>query len=403
MNKSALRVIVIGAGLGGLALAQGLHRDGIDVAVYERDASPTSRAQGYRLRMNPDGLAALEQLLPQHLNRLVSATCSIQPPSAYFDDRLDPIPSTDPGRGDEGGRNVAVNRLTLRQILLGGLGEIVSFGRECTGYETHADGTVTARFRDGSHTTGDVLVAADGVNSPVRQQYLPHARVMDTGVRTIYGRCPLTEAAVAAIPERLFTLYSGVLGPDHRHLGLAPVQYRPPVHRAVAELGGAAVEFTDTEDYMMCLFSAPAELLPLSDDELHSASGEQLRDLVMAQTRDWSPRIGTILEMWDPATVFPLTIRSTVPITPWQTTAVTLLGDAIHAMSPAVGVGANTALRDAALLATQLGKAARGAELIPALRDYETAMLDYGFQAVRTSAEFGRQRMGQAPLPTDAR
>ncbi|MGW4248955.1 FAD-dependent oxidoreductase, partial [Nocardia sp. NPDC004722] len=81
---------------------------------------------------------------------------------------------------------------------------------------------------------------------------------------------------------------------------------------------------------------------------------------------------------------------------------VTLLGDAIHAMSPAVGVGANTALRDAALLATQLGKAARGAEIVAALRDYETAMIDYGFQAVRTSAEFGRRRMGQAPLPADA-
>ncbi|MEC3952430.1 FAD-dependent monooxygenase [Nocardia sp. CDC153] len=401
MNTSPLRVIVIGAGLGGLALAQGLRRDGIEVTVYERDTSPTSRTQGYRLRMNPDGLAALEQLLPQHLNQLVSATCSIQPPSAYFDARLDPIPSTDPGRGHDGGRNVAVNRLTLRQILLAGLGDVVSFGRECTGYKTNPDGTVTAVFRDGSHATGDVLVAADGVNSPVRHQYLPHARVMDTGVRTIYGRFPLTEETVAAIPERLFTLYSGVLGPDHRHLGLAPVQYRPPVHEAVAELGGA-VEFTDTEDYMMCLFSAPAELLPLSDDELHSASGTQLRDVVVAQTRDWSPHIGTILEMWDPATVFPLTIRSSVPIAPWQTSTVTLLGDAAHAMSPAVGVGANTALRDAALLATQLGKAARGAELVPTVHDYETAMIDYGFRAVRTSAKFGQQRMGQAPLPADA-
>ncbi|GAB2521000.1 FAD-dependent oxidoreductase [Nocardia heshunensis] len=401
MNNSGLRVIVIGAGLGGLALAQGLHRDGIDVAVYERDASPTSRVQGYRLRLNPDGLAALEQLLPQHLNALVSATCSIQPPSVYFDDRLEPIPSTDPGHGHGGGRNVAVNRLTLRQILLDGLGEIVSFGRECTGYETHADGTVTARFRDGSRATGDVLVAADGVNSSVRRQYLPHARVMDTGVRTIYGRLPLTEAAMAAIPERLFTLYSGVIGPDHRHLGLAPVQYRPPVGQAVRELG-ASIAFTDTEDYMMCLFSARADLLPMSDEQLRQASGTQLRDLVTSQTRDWSPQIGAILEMWDTATVFPLTIRSSVPLAPWPTSTVTLLGDAIHAMSPAVGVGANTALRDAALLATQLGKAARGAELVPTLRDYESAMIEYGFRAVRTSAEFGRQRMGQAPLPMEA-
>ena len=68
------RIIIIGAGLGGLALAQGLIRAGFDVIVFERDQSPESRAQGYRISIRAMGLAALKALLPQaRFERLDSA------------------------------------------------------------------------------------------------------------------------------------------------------------------------------------------------------------------------------------------------------------------------------------------------------------------------------------------
>jgi 2-polyprenyl-6-methoxyphenol hydroxylase-like FAD-dependent oxidoreductase len=71
---------------------------------------------------------------------------------------------------------------------------------------------------------------------------------------------------------------------------------------------------------------------------------------------------------------------------PWPTTNVTLLGDAIHSMTPFRGIGANTALRDAQLLSRQLIAADRGElPLLDAIHDYEAKMLDYGFAAVRTS------------------
>ena len=54
MHKG-LRVRIIGAGTGGLCLAQGLKRDDVEVEVFERDHTPTDRLQGYRLSINATG------------------------------------------------------------------------------------------------------------------------------------------------------------------------------------------------------------------------------------------------------------------------------------------------------------------------------------------------------------
>jgi 2-polyprenyl-6-methoxyphenol hydroxylase-like FAD-dependent oxidoreductase len=65
---------------------------------------------------------------------------------------------------------------------------------------------------------------------------------------------------------------------------------------------------------------------------------------------------------------------------------VTLLGDALHNMTPFRGIGANTALRDAAALRRALAAAAGGqVDLIQALAAYERDMIGYGFAAVQTS------------------
>jgi 2-polyprenyl-6-methoxyphenol hydroxylase-like FAD-dependent oxidoreductase len=50
-----MHVLIIGGGIGGLCLAQGLRRRGVSVAVYERDRTPDARLQGYRLSIEPPG------------------------------------------------------------------------------------------------------------------------------------------------------------------------------------------------------------------------------------------------------------------------------------------------------------------------------------------------------------
>jgi len=63
-------VLISGAGLGGLLLAQSLRSHRIPFRLYERDAAGSSRGQGYRIRISVDGISALEQVLdPAHYAR----------------------------------------------------------------------------------------------------------------------------------------------------------------------------------------------------------------------------------------------------------------------------------------------------------------------------------------------
>jgi 2-polyprenyl-6-methoxyphenol hydroxylase-like FAD-dependent oxidoreductase len=64
MPTSPSNVIIIGAGTGGLCLAQGLKRAGISVAVYERDRTRADGLQGYRVGIDADGKRALRANLP---------------------------------------------------------------------------------------------------------------------------------------------------------------------------------------------------------------------------------------------------------------------------------------------------------------------------------------------------
>jgi 2-polyprenyl-6-methoxyphenol hydroxylase-like FAD-dependent oxidoreductase len=112
----------------------------------------------------------------------------------------------------------------------------------------------------------------------------------------------------------------------------------------------------------------------------------ELHHLVTELTRTWHPDLRQLIALADPLSFFPINIRTSVPVPQWPTTNVTLIGDAIHTMTPGRGVGANTALRDARLLGQKLAAARDGqVPLLAAIRDYETQMIGYGFDAVRKS------------------
>jgi 2-polyprenyl-6-methoxyphenol hydroxylase-like FAD-dependent oxidoreductase len=403
--SSNFRVGVIGGGTGGLCLAQALHQAGVPVAVYERSGVRTDRLQGYRVHINPKGSRALHECLPRELWQTFVDTCG-SPGGAFrfVDERLGELlsieddvtagPDHDPTRSHH-----SVSRITLHQVLSAGLSDVLHLDKEFERYERAADGTITCHFGDGTTATVGVLVGADGANSRVRRQYLPEARRIDTGIRAIAGKLPLTDEVRSRLPEAVWSGPNNVLPPSGCGMFMAPHDLSESLLSTAANaIGGndaSAAEgphFDNTTSYLMWSYAANNSKYPCTDDELSALDTRGLRELAGRQIAGWHPDLRRMVADTPDETVTLLPIRTSVPVKQWETTTVTVLGDAIHSMTPFRGIGANTALRDAQLLARNLIAAARGErELLAAIRDYETRMIDYGFAAVRLSLRTARQ------------
>jgi 2-polyprenyl-6-methoxyphenol hydroxylase-like FAD-dependent oxidoreductase len=279
----------------------------------------------------------------------------------------------------------SIDRLTLRQVLLAGLDDIVHFGKECTHYEQQPDGTVRAHFADGTAAVGDVLVAADGVGSRIREQFLPYAELIDTGVRWLGGKTLLNDELRTLLPPQLAETFGMVhTGAQSMLFGLVTFQQDPT--QAAAHFW-PGLRLHTTGDYVFWGILAQQKQIGMSDHQLSALSGAELQQLALNLVADWPRILRMLVEQCQPDQTFVLKMRHAKPIEPWQTTNVTLLGDAIHAMPPR-GSGANTALRDASQLADRLIAAeSLGISLHQALHDYESEMLRYGFDALRASLQ----------------
>jgi salicylate hydroxylase len=385
-----LSVVVIGGGIGGLCLAQGLKKAGVKVAVYERDRTATDRLQGYRVHISPAGSRALNECLPPHLFEAFDRTCG-KPTRAmrFLTEDMDVLLSlsTEFASADPIARHRSVSRISLRQVLLAELDDVVRFDKTFTHYEEISDdGRVVAHFADGSWAVGDVLIAADGGGSRVRRQLLPHAPRLDTGVVGIAGKVFLDAARRKLAP----ILLDGLCLVAARNAGLFVAMQELNDDAPIAGVGGndpeaVGTHFDNTRSYVMWAVGARRAQLGLADD-IDALDHEALRRIALDVMAMWDDRFRELVRLSDCDTINILPIRTSAPVAPWPSGRVTLIGDAIHAMTPYRGIGANVALKDATLLCRALVAAQRGEqELVAAIGAYETQMRDYGFKAVANS------------------
>ncbi|MBK0866131.1 FAD-dependent monooxygenase [Saccharopolyspora sp. HNM0986] len=352
-----MRVLVIGAGIGGLAAAKGLLEAGHDVEVFEH--AEALRDGGAAVTVWSNGTAALGQLGVSlaDVGRPLHSLRSI----------------TDSGRllweadlADVTERLGSPTIETPRRLLTGKLAaalptHVLHFGRRCTGVAETAD-RVVARFADGTSAEGDVLIGADGQRSVVRNQVLGGRPARMTGWASWQG---LTRSDLPMAQGNQTVNIAGRVA----HCGFIPA-------------GGGLLHWWFD--------------LPWQDGEPIGSVRELRRAFA-----GWPDPVWPLLEEIGPEDVgfFPH-IRHKVPRI-WGGPRTTLIGDAVHAMPPAVAQAANQTLEDAWLLSHLLGAVERHPE--EALRSYEcerrSRVLKVSRTAALTSAQRSTplQRLGRMP------
>lgn len=348
-----MTIAIVGAGLGGLALAQVLHVNGIDAVVYERESSRGARGQGGTLDIHSGQRALREAGLIDQFYAIARGEGQdmrlLEPDGTLLlqEDTPDDAPLDRP----------EVDRADLRNMLLDSLPEhMVRWGHA---FESADNGVL--HFADGSSATYDLLVGADGAQSRVRAL--------------------LTDARPAHIGQNIVEV--GIPDIDRTHPDLAAMVGRGNYWVLGNGLSLAAQRNGDGRVRIGLSFYNTAE-------DWFATSGIPFDDPAAARARlielfaGWDARFTALIAACDD-TVLPRSI-TTLPVgLTWPSTpSVTLLGDAAHLMPP-VGEGANMALLDGALLGLAL--AAHPDDYPAAVKEYEREMFERTSAAARMSAD----------------
>ena len=108
--------------------------------------------------------------------------------------------------------------------------------------------------------------------------------------------------------------------------------------------------WSPVSDYFLLAFIGNPDAFGWSQADFYNQSAEELLQYINNLTNLWHPKLRALFEQADKSSLSITPIRSSLPKEKWKSGHITALGDAVHTMSPAGGVGANTAFIDAALL-----------------------------------------------------
>ncbi|GLZ55895.1 NAD(P)/FAD-dependent oxidoreductase [Actinomycetospora sp. NBRC 106378] len=376
-----MRVTVIGAGIGGLALAQALHRADIDVVVHDRDAH-VGATGGYRLALDRPACEMLRRHLgPAHYQALLGSSA---PPSAsrtltLADHRLRPLAEQTFDPADEA---LFIGRVPLRTLLAEGLGDRVRFASTYRDHEVRSDGRVVTHFDDGTTEVSDVLVGADGVRSRVAATLAGRPTSTPCDYGCIAARIPLTAEVRRRLPAMLADGPGLAQGPGG--LGLFLTAHDPAAGATVDPATCREVAaITEAPALVWGLIGPEAVLRPGGTALAAGALVAHARHVL----RGWSPALLDLVAATDVDTAAYFGYHTCDPdgdLTPWPAGPVTALGDAVHAMPPTGGGSAATAIRDAGHLADELVAARDGTTTIPlATLRFQQTMAGYAPSRVR--------------------
>jgi 2-polyprenyl-6-methoxyphenol hydroxylase-like FAD-dependent oxidoreductase len=344
MLRSMPRIVVVGAGIGGLCAARAVALAGHEPVVFER--SPVGTAIGAGLVLWPNAVHALDALGSGRALRAVAAPASRAVFRGADGRTLSELDVEALGRR-EGAPMLVVERPALQTVLAEGM--TVRNGVAVSAVD---DRGVT--IADGERVEGDAVIGADGIGSVAREHVRPGARPLDTG----------------------YTVIRGIAAHDIGRGEAFEAWGRGQL------VGGAALPAGRSYWF----YEAPSALIDGRDPLAAVGAGS------------WPAPTPAQLAATEPESVLVNRILRLEALPAWTRGKVALLGDAAHAMEPNLGQGAAQAIEDAeALLVALRG----GGELAAALAAYAAARRRRARMFQKESSRFARLALSTHAGPRD--
>ncbi|KAI2631412.1 putative monooxygenase [Hypomontagnella submonticulosa] len=370
-NTAKPHVLIIGAGLGGLTLAQCLRKQNVPFEIFDRDTDVVSR-QGWAIGLHTL-LDELVESIPQDMPPFKEKVNHLWPLKLeaqlglYFQGQRFVVESTPDAPV------VRANRYLFREWLTTKLP--IQWGKRARRVEETENG-VRVHFEDGTTATGDILVGADGTKSVVREHVLgrPNEETLKTiPVRIIVGE---TTMSGEAFERQLSMGHSGWVKSDWE--GGKYFMFVGLKHTNPDANSGQYYWFVAAEDHD----------LDNKDHWIHSASQSDLLEHVTKQISASEPKFKEVVEATPVSGMRPggFILRD-AELSDLPVSRTTLLGDAVHPMAPFRGEGGVHALRDALNLGKAIGQLNSTSyhDIKAALGPYQQEVIERGVPAVLAS------------------
>jgi salicylate hydroxylase len=329
--KRPLRVVIVGAGIGGLSAATALRQRGFEVALFER--ADKLEEVGAGLQIGPNGVRVLRALgLGDALRRNAFEPTNMV--SLKWDDAS--LRFREPMRGyyleKFGVPYMTAHRADIHAMLREAVGAVpLRLSAHCVGADTVND-TAVARFADGTQAEGDIVVAADGIRSIIRAQIFGADAPRFTGMMAWRCMVPMACVPTRVGPGGGVALergeYVGWIGPNG-HVITYPIGGRGDTLNI---FGG---HYTD--EWVEESWSVPSS-----------------RDELIVAKIGWNEALLGMFRHVEH--VFKWGIYDREPLPQWTSGRVTLLGDAAHPTMPTLAQGANMAIEDGYVLSRALAQ-----------------------------------------------